>query len=219
MPMAAMPAWWALAVFIPAARALHAASAKACARGWSKAWSMWAIENQAQYWLRSGSTKVGGTDIDCAAILAASLTSLPAPKARTAPWAAAWHAGMAAPPRLAQTNHSAYERSSGVAPSLDLPIFASTALWGTTSHAAVDLATGAAAGAGTAAGAGDAGGAAGAGGAASGALCITAVDGAQAGIGGATAFGATGSAGFAASGFCGAHDGMAAGAAVVGATT
>jgi hypothetical protein len=41
-------------------------------------------------------------------------TSLPLDSAWKAPCAAAWHAPAGAPPRLAQANHSAYERSSGV---------------------------------------------------------------------------------------------------------
>jgi hypothetical protein len=58
-------------------------------------------------------------------------TSLPLDRALKAPCAAAWHALAGAPPRLAQANHSAYERSSGVGTTFLGSIFR---LCSTTSH-------------------------------------------------------------------------------------
>src|SRR5258708_8344419 len=75
---------------------------------------MFASENQAQYDWRSAETGTGGRVIAAVAHCTAVATSLPLDSAWKAPCAAAWHAPAGAPPRLAQANHSAYERSSGV---------------------------------------------------------------------------------------------------------
>src|SRR5260370_25741636 len=71
-------------------------------------------ENQAQSDWRSAETGTGGRVIAAVAHCTAVATSLPLDSAWKAPCAAARHAPAGAPPRLAQANHSAYERSSGV---------------------------------------------------------------------------------------------------------
>src|SRR5260370_41525315 len=75
---------------------------------------MFDSENQAQYDGRPGGTGKGGRFTAAVAHCTAVATSLPLDSAWKAPCAAAWHAPAGAPPRLAQANHSAYERSSGV---------------------------------------------------------------------------------------------------------
>src|SRR5258708_12597066 len=75
---------------------------------------MFASENQAQYDWRSAETGTGGGVMAAVGHCTAVATSLPLDSAWKGPCAAAWHAPAGAPPRLAQANHSAYERSSGV---------------------------------------------------------------------------------------------------------
>lgn len=72
--------------------------------------------NHAQYCWRAWATGSGGRLIAAVAHCTAVATSLPLDNALKAPWAAAWHALAGAPPRFAQANHSAYDRSSAVGP-------------------------------------------------------------------------------------------------------
>src|SRR2546429_1813371 len=77
---------------------------------------MLASANQAQYACLACETGSGGRVIAAVHHCTAVLTSLPPESALNAPWAAAWQALAGAPPRLAQENRSAYERSSAVGP-------------------------------------------------------------------------------------------------------
>src|SRR2546430_12387722 len=77
---------------------------------------MLASANQAQYACLACETGSGGRLIAAVAHCTAVVTSL-RPESRVhAAGAAAWQALAGAPPRLAQENHSAYERSSAVGP-------------------------------------------------------------------------------------------------------
>jgi len=99
---------------------------------------MLASENHAQYCWRAKETFSGGWLIAAVAHCTAVITSLPLDSALNAPCAAAWHALAGAPPRFAHANHSAYERSSAVGPTLTFALLSVLPCCSTTSH--VDLA-------------------------------------------------------------------------------